>query len=182
MKKLKLLLIMGLFILPVVASYLTYYFWQPTGRKNYGTLLEQVEVKANGTDLNGKPETVKTLKGKWVMVYVGSGKCGDECTQLLYYMRQIRKVQGKEMGRIERLWLIDDEAVPSQRIQNEHEGMHYIRVSDRQMLDQFPDRQAGHYLYMVDPLGHLMMRWPQHADPDRVIQDIKLLLKASQIG
>lgn len=181
MNRIKLLLLIGLFVLPVAASYLAYYVWQPTARKNYGELVKQVDVRASGIGLDGKPMDVTSLKGKWVMVYVGGGGCPKACQDLLYYMRQTRTSQGKEMDRIERLWLLTDEVVPAAELQARHVGLHYLKP-EVSPVPQFVGSESGAYLYMVDPLGHLMMRWPQNPDPSRMIKDIKQLLKASQIG
>lgn len=182
MNRVKLLLLFGLFALPVAASYLAYYVWQPEGRKNYGELVKQVEMRINGVDLSGLPKDIASLKGKWVMVYAGSGACNRQCEQLLYFMRQTRKVQGKEMDRIERLWVVTDAVTPSVALQQAHAGMHFLRTQDAGMSGQFKDVAEGAHLYMIDPLGHLMMRWPQAPDPKLINKDIKQLLKASQIG
>jgi len=179
--RVKLLLLIGMFILPVVASYLAYYIWQPSARKNYGELIKQVDVQAKGTALDGQPKDAADLKGKWVMVYVGGGACPKTCQDLLYYMRQTRTAQGKEMDRIERLWLLTDEVMPSAELQQAHAGLHYLKGA-ASPASQFVGSETGAYLYMVDPLGHLMLRWPQNPDPSRMIKDIKQLLKASQIG
>jgi cytochrome oxidase Cu insertion factor (SCO1/SenC/PrrC family) len=176
-----LLVLFGLFALPVVASYLAYYVWQPTGRKNYGELVKQVEINLQGGALNGQRWDVASLKGKWVMVYVGSGTCPKTCQDLLYYMRQTRTAQGKEMDRIERLWVLTDQVVPATTLQQAHAGLHYVRAT-QPTEKLFAGGRQGIYLYMVDPLGHLMMRWPQNPDPRKMIKDIKHLLKASQIG
>lgn len=181
MNRVKLLLLIALFVLPVAASYFAYYIWQPTARKNYGELVRQVEVKLEGAGLDGAPSDVASLSGKWVMVYVGSGACPKACRDLLYYMRQTRAAQGKEMGRIERLWLLSDDAVPSAELRQAHAGLRYLRPSASPAA-QFAGSDSGAYLYMVDPLGHVMMRWPQNPDPARMIKDIRQLLKASQIG
>lgn len=181
MNRVKLLLLIGLFILPVVASYLAYYVWQPTARKNYGELIKQVDVQAQGRGLDGQAWDVASLKGKWVMVYVGSGACPKACQDLLYYLRQTRTAQGKEMDRIERLWLLTDDVMPAAGLQQAHAGLRYLRPAVSP-TPQFVGSETGAYLYMIDPLGHLMMRWPQHPDPSRMIKDIKQLLKASQIG
>lgn len=181
MNRVKLLLLFGFFILPVAASYLAYYIWQPSGRKNYGELVKQTDVRLKGPALNGQDWDVATLKGKWVMVYVGGGACPKMCKDLLYFMRQTRTAQGKEMDRIERLWVLTDEVVPAASLQQAHAGLRYLRVT--QPIDSlFAGGGQGVHLYMVDPLGHLMMRWPQNPDPRRMIKDIKHLLKASQIG
>jgi hypothetical protein len=179
--RVKLLLLVGLFILPVVASYLAYYVWQPTARKNYGELIKQVDVMQKGTDLHGQPWDIASLKGKWVMVYVGGGACPKTCQDLLYYMRQTRTLQGKEMDRIERLWLVTDDVMPAAEVQAAQSGLLYLKPSTSPAT-QFEGSESGAYLYMIDPLGHLMIRWPQNPDPSRMNKDIKQLLKASQIG
>ncbi len=181
MNRIKLLLLIGLFILPLAASYLAYYVWQPTARKNYGELIKQVDVRVAGVGLDGQPKDVASLKGKWVMVYVGSGGCLKPCQDLLYFMRQTRTAQGKEMDRVERLWLLTDDVAPAADLQTYHAGLHFLRPSVSP-VPQFVGSETGAYLYMIDPLGHLMMRWPQNPDPSRMIKDIKQLLKASQIG
>ena len=181
MNRVKLLLLIGLFILPVAASYVAYYFWQPTGRKNYGELVKQVEVNLKGPGLDGQLWDTDSLNGKWVMVYVGSGACPKACQDLLYFMRQTRTAQGKDMDRIERLWVLSDETVPAASVQQAHAGLRYLKgIGTAEKL--FAGGEKGVYLYMVDPLGHLMMRWPQNPDPRQMIKDIKHLLKASQIG
>lgn len=182
MKRVKLLLLFAMFIAPIAASYFAYYVWQPEGRKNYGELVKQVSMTTQGVDLSGTPKNIASLQRQWVMVYVGGGACDKACAQSLYLMRQIRKIQGKEMDRIERLWVLSDAATPSVQIQREHAGLHYLRPTNAAMLLQFPDSARGGSLYMIDPLGHLMMRWPQNPDPKGIIRDIKQLLKASQIG
>jgi hypothetical protein len=96
-------------------------------------------------------------------------------------MRQTRTAQGKEMDRIERLWLLTDDVVPAPGLQAYHAGLHYLKA-DISPVSQFVGSETGAHLYMIDPLGHLMLRWPQNPDPSRMIKDIKLLLKASQIG
>lgn len=179
--RIKLLLIIGLFILPVAASYLAYYVWQPSGRKNYGELVRQVDVRVAGVGLDGKAMDVAGFRGKWLMVYVGSGECAKPCQELLYYMRQTRIAQGREMDRIERLWLLTDDVTPAAGLRQYHTGLHYLKPAASPVA-QFAGSETGAHLYLIDPLGHLMMRWPQNPDPGRMIKDLKLLLKASQIG
>lgn len=181
MSRVKLLLLIGIFVLPLAASYLAYYVWQPSGRKNYGELIRQVEADLGGTDLAGRPWHLSGLKGKWVMVYVGSGACDPACQQLLYYMRQTRTAQGREMDRVERLWVLTDHVVPTPALQQAHAGLHYLRAASPPGAI-FAGSDGGAHVYMIDPLGHLMLRWPQQPDPRRMIKDLKHLLKASQIG
>jgi hypothetical protein len=177
----KLLLLFGLFALPVVASYLTYYFWQPSGRKNYGELISQVSLK-EGRDQSGNAIPAQTFKGEWTLVYLGAGACNKNCETLLYYMRQVRTAQGPERERINRLWLVTDTTAPSASLLNQHPGLNVIQTQDSAFLSQFSGAETGDRIYMVDPHGNLMLRFPATPDPSRMIKDIKHLLKVSQIG
>ena len=38
------------------------------------------------------------------------------------------------------------------------------------------------HIYLVDPLGNLMLRFPRDPDPSRMIKDLQRLLRYSRIG
>jgi hypothetical protein len=177
----KLILIFSLFALPILASYLTYYLWQPSGRRNYGELIAQVRLK-DGQDQAGRIISAQDFKGKWTLVYAGGGACNKRCENLLYYMRQIRSAQGPERERVNRLWMVTDGRVPAAALLAQHPGLKVVRTRDPVFLAQFAGAEFGSHVYMVDPLGNLMMRFPADPDPSRMIKDIKHLLKVSQIG
>ena len=175
---------------PLIASYVTYYggFAEHVGRNNYGEILDprQHPLPALGAaTLDGKPSGLETYKGKWLMVRSGPAECNDACRKQLFAMRQIRLMQGKEMDRVERVWLVTDQAPLDIALMKEYDGMRILRV-DPQALDKWlPVEQgtaAGDHLYMLDPLGNLMMRFPKDPDPMKVKKDIGKLLKASAIG
>lgn len=180
----KFLFLMGVFMVPVVAAYLAYFGWRPAGHANYGELLKVVPLQQTaGHALDGKPFNLDALHGKWVMVHVGAASCDAACVQQLYLMRQIPITQGKEQSRIERLWVVTDNASPDAALLREHPGLHVWRPSDAAFVAQFPAAQSpAAHIYLVDPLGNLMMRFPAQPDAKRIMKDLKLLLKASQIG
>jgi SCO1/SenC len=180
-RRTKLLLLFALFALPVLASYLAYYRWQPAGRTNYGELITQVSLK-DGRDLSGHVIAAQDFRGRWTLVYLGRGECEANCETLLYYMRQVRTAQGAERDRIGRLWLVTDRTVPSDVLIKQHPGLTVRQTRDAAFLEQFSDGQTGDHIYIVDPLGNLMMRFPPNPDPTRMIKDIKHLLSVSQIG
>jgi SCO1/SenC len=179
--RVKLILILSIFALPVVASYLSYYFWQPSGRKNYGELITQVSLK-DAQDVTGRTIPAQGFKGKWTLVFLGKGGCDKDCETLLYYMRQVRTAQGPERDRINRLWVVTDRTVPAAALLEQHPGLKVIQTESPEFLAQFAGAETGTHIYMVDPLGNLMMRFPSNPDPSLMIKDIKHLLKASQIG
>jgi cytochrome oxidase Cu insertion factor (SCO1/SenC/PrrC family) len=177
----KLIFIFSIFALPMLASYLTYFFWQPTARKNYGELINQVALK-DGLDTMGQHISAQRFKNKWTLVYLGSGLCDKGCETLLYYMRQVHTAQGPERERINRTWIVTDGKTPGSSLLEQHSGLNVILSQDKAFIGQFPGYESGNRVYMVDPLGNLMMRFPANPDPSRMIKDIKHLLKASQIG
>lgn len=181
MPRTKLLILFSIFALPLLASYLSYYFWQPAGRKNYGELIPQVGLK-DGSDQTGRLIPALEFKGKWTLVYLGNGACDRNCATLLYYMRQVRIAQGPEQDRINRMWVVTDGVEPAPSLLDQHNGLKVVMRRDPLFLAQFAGAEAGNRVYIVDPLGNLMMRFPVNPDPSRMIKDIKLLLKASQIG
>lgn len=173
---------------PLIFSYLTYYIIKPQGRTNYGDLIDPraYPIPELGiSTLDGKPAALTDFKGKWIMLQVNGGDCQKACKDKLYYMRQLRLTQGKEMERIERVWLITDKEPLQTVLMREYEGTHMLRVDPAKLAAWLPvdasNSAADHY-YMIDPLGNLMMRFPKNPDANKIKKDISKLLKASRIG
>jgi cytochrome oxidase Cu insertion factor (SCO1/SenC/PrrC family) len=180
----KFLLLIGVFVVPVVAAYLAYFGWRPSGHGNYGDLITVTPLRHTaGVAVDGTPFDQQSLRGKWLMVHVGPAACEADCAQQLYYMRQMRIAQGKEQSRIERVWVVSDAGAVDPALLREHAGLHAWRPADPAFIEQFPAVQSRHaHIYLIDPLGNLMLRFPAHPEPKRLMKDLKLLLKASQIG
>lgn len=180
----KFLLMVGVFLVPVVAAYLAYFGWRPAGHSNYGELFKAAPLQqTHGSTLDGKPFDLDALQGKWVMVHVGPARCDADCAQQLYLMRQTRIAQGKGQSRIERLWVVTDTASPDQTLLQEHPGLQVWRPESRAFIEQFPARHnRADHIYLVDPIGNLMLRFPKNPDAKGMMKDLKLLLKASQVG
>jgi len=175
-------LILALCLAPVLASYIAFYFWQPSEHVNYGELLEpHLLPDAQLRRADGTPFHWGELKGKWVLVTIDSGRCDAYCRQKLVYMRQVRLAQGKDAGRIERAWLITDEAAPDAALIASHVGIVLLRAAGSEFLARFPaERSRADHVYVVDPLGNLMMRYPRNADPRRMLKDVARLLRHSK--
>lgn len=172
--RLKLLLLAAFFLLPVGASWVVWKFGLASGTSgNYGTLLSPRPVAL-------PPDAA--LKGKWVLVQFDSGVCAAACERKHYFMRQVRRAQGGEMGRVERLWVLTDAVQPSPALLAAIEGTVVAR-GGASLAASFPaERTVTEHIYLVDPLGNLMMRFPPDPDPTRVIKDLKHLLKVSSFG
>jgi len=177
-------LIVALSTAPVAGSYLLYYFWPPSRSVNYGELLEPQPLPDPRVTLaDGTPFHLSQLRGKWVLAMVDAGRCDAHCEKKLLYMRQLRLTQGKDMDRVERAWVIADDApLPTAAIAP-YEGTWLVRAGTSGLAGRFPAGTAvADHIYVIDPLGNLMMRYPRDPDPQLMIKDLKRLLKASRIG
>ncbi|HTH43926.1 MAG TPA: cytochrome C oxidase subunit I [Oxalicibacterium sp.] len=173
---------------PIILSYLTYYVIKPSGRTNYGTLIDprNYPIPPLGTaTLDGKPAALADYQGKWIMLQVDQGACPEACQKKLYDMRQLRLAQGKDMDRIERVWLITDGAPLDTMLMREYDGTRLLRARADLVKAWLPvddGTVAADHIFMIDPRGNLMMRFPKDADPNKIKKDINKLLKASSIG
>nr|WP_227012411.1 redoxin domain-containing protein [Duganella sp. FT27W] len=172
-----------------------YYVVKPKGGEtNYGTLLDarQYPIPSMASkQLDGSPATLADYRGKWVMLKVGPSDCQQDCQDQLFAMRQLRTMQGKAMDRVERVWLITDEQPLETMIMRVNDGTHMLRAPAAVVAKWLPVEQgerAADYVYLIDPLGNLMMRFPKGAvssdtaKAGKVHKDIAKLLKASAIG
>jgi cytochrome oxidase Cu insertion factor (SCO1/SenC/PrrC family) len=184
----KLFAVIAVCAAPLIASYLTYYVIKPQGRTNYGTLVDPRAYPMpalNVTTLDGKPIALEAYKGKWMMVQVNDADCQEPCRKRLHDMRQLRLAQGKDMDRIERIWLITDDKPLETIVMREYDGTQMLRVKPDALKAWLPVEQgttAADHIYIIDPLGNLMMRFPKDADPNKIKKDLSKLLKASRIG
>lgn len=143
-------------------------------------------------DLVDQGGTATPLRGKWTLVYPLNGKCGEDCLQNLYRMRQLRLSVGKNAGRIQRAVLVvngDRNAVTVEQLQDYPgqlllfpENMDGDALRSLFALSAGDRPFAGERLYLIDPLGNLMMSYARTADPRGIIKDLSRLLKYSRTG
>lgn len=180
--RLKLLLLLAIFAAPMLAGYVAYFFFHPTHFTNYGTLVKPYPLQdVSLVTAGGQPLRLAQLRGKWVLVTASGGACGGGCQQRLHAMRVARLLQGRDQDRIERVWLQTGVLPPSGG--DPGEGARAVRETGQALSRQL--LAAGHTLdaiYMIDPLGNLMMRYDPPVDIKRMAKDLKTLLAASQVG
>jgi len=173
---------------PVFASYFTYYVVRPEGRRNYGELITpQRPLPAIATlDLNGKPSEMKALKNQWLLISVGSTICDAPCQQRLYLQRQLLQSLGKEKMRADWIWLVTDSAVIDTQLKPGLAEATVLRVQADVLAQWLPpaatNQSLEDHLYVVDPLGNLMMRFPANMDAAgaaKAKRDLDRLLRAS---
>jgi hypothetical protein len=183
----KMLLVLMICASPVIASYTAYYLVRPEGRRNYGELIDPQRPMPSiaGMTLDGKPVNLQSLKAQWLLVSVSTGACDAACANHLYFQRQLREGLGKDKDRLDRVWLITDAAPVDQAIQPAMKDATILRVAQAD-LDRWLAPQAGQklsdHLYVVDPMGNWMMRFPAGVSMDtapRIKRDLERLMRGS---
>ena len=168
--------------------------WRPGGTTNQGILVQPprpLELPSGMLSATGETFQEDFLQGKWTLLYLGSSVCAEPCQTNLYHMRQVRLAQGENLQRVQRLFLVVDTSSPvaTQDLLDAYPDMASGVLSPAQVaeleplfqIDAVPMRDAER-VYLVDPLGNLMMYYPTEADPRGMIKDLKRLLKYSRIG
>lgn len=172
---------------PVIASYFTYYVVRPDARRNYGELIEPQRPvpPLRATALDGKPVALPALKGQWLLVSVADGACDAACERHLWLQRQLREGLGKDKDRVDWVWLVTGGAPVAERLRPALSQATVLHVDDAG-LSQWLSPGRGHeladHLYLVDPMGNWMIRFPAGLDmagAAKAKRDLERLLRAS---
>ncbi|HEX5697812.1 MAG TPA: hypothetical protein VFX90_04095 [Rhodoferax sp.] len=187
--RLKLLAILLACSLPVLVAYFVFYVVRPQGEARLGELITPVRPvpAAQGAGLDGTQVPLASLKAQWLLVKVDGGACVQDCQKQLTVLRQFRLMLGKSMDRLDWLWLVNDQAAvdPKLAASLKHDSATVLRV-DPAVLTQWLPAPAGKtqqdYIYVVDPMGNTMMRFPSMLDSAaaaKAKRDMEHLLRAS---
>jgi hypothetical protein len=183
-----LLIIAALFFTPVIVAFALYYgeVWRPAGSASKGVLIHPARTLtvAGLRELDGRAAPDSVLAGKWSLIYIGDGACDAACRQALVFGRQSRLALNNEMTRVQRLFLASGNCCDTAYLAAEHPGLVTLDASSPEaqaMLAQFPPGRAN-TLFIVDPLGNLMMRHDSSQTTKGLLSDLKKLLKLSHIG
>ena len=171
-------ILVAVFFAPLALAFLLYYGsggWRPPGSTNRGDLISPAQP------LPG----VEAWHGKWTLVYIGDGRCDGGCRAALTLMRQTRLALNKDMTRVQRVFLVTGNCCDQAYLGAEHPGLEVVRADNgarATLLASFPDPTGAEgAIYIVDPLGNLMMRHSPAPTKD-LLEDLRKLLKLSHIG
>ena len=176
------------FFLPVLAAWLLNVFapdWRPFGTVNYGTLVQPVRsvTAASLRQVDGTEIDPAYLSGRWTLVHVIDGACGSICLEALARSRQVQQALGDDTPRLQLLLVLAraGDAPPA----DIPPGV-TLAVAGADWLASFSFADAppgqGPGIYLVDPQGYLMMRYPRDLDRRGLLADLERLLKLSMIG
>ncbi|MFM9879432.1 MAG: SCO family protein [Burkholderiaceae bacterium] len=173
--------------MPVIASYFTYFVVRPDGRRNFGELIEPQRPMPllASQQLDGHAGNLRQLKGQWLLVSVAGATCTDACQKQLYLQRQLRQALGKDKERLDWVWLVNDtEAVPAALLPALRDAT-VLRVAQQPLADWLvpaPGQTIADHLYVIDPMGNWMLRFPAGLDlanASKAKKDLDRLLRAS---
>ncbi len=179
----------ALFVVPIAISFALFYGvgWSPARHVNHGQLIEPARplpaVTLPGAD--GHTPVPNVFTRRWALVYVGDGRCDQACRFALYLMRNTRLDLGNDMSRVERVFLVTGNCCDRESLGRQYPGLIVLDAGGtaaRGLLDSFPRADLASTIFVVDPLGNLMMRYDSRRDPMGLLQDLQLLLRLSHIG
>ncbi len=179
----------ALFGVPIAASFALYYGtgWSPAGHVNHGELIEPPRplpaVSLPGAQ--GLTAVPRVSAERWALVYVGSSPCDADCRFALQVMRDTRLDLGNDMSRVVRLFLVTAGCCDRASLARADPGLIVLDASGssaRRLLDAFPRTGPDATIFIVDPLGNLMMRYDSRRDPMGLLEDLQRLLQLSHIG
>jgi cytochrome oxidase Cu insertion factor (SCO1/SenC/PrrC family) len=195
-----------LFFAPLGLAFFLYYglHWRPGGQLNHGDLVEPPlplpDLALRRVETTAAPDAAPALgagagdaltppdflKGKWTLLYFGPGSCPDACRADLYDTRQVRTALGKDESRVQRVFLAEGACCDLALLRTEHPDLLIVRATDeaaplvallRRAVPEARDR-----IYLIDPLGNLMMSYAADAPPKGLLEDLKRLLGLSHVG
>jgi hypothetical protein len=191
----------ALFLVPLLLAFYMYYGtdWRPVKRVNHGTLISPArplpavnlprealtDPDPNAPAPSTNTPEPKLFRDKWSIVYIGEGNCDERCRQALYVMRQTRLSLNNEMSRVDRLFLVTGNCCAREFLLHEHPGLvvaDATTADGARLLQEFPADGRPYSLFIVDPLGNLMMSYDSRQNPKGLLEDLQKLLRLSHIG
>ena len=171
-------LLVAVFFVPIFAAFVMYYGmdWRPAKQTNHGELYQPARPL---------PAASTVLRDKWSLVYVGDGACDADCRTALVFARQTRLSLNQELTRVDRVLLATANCCDRAYLDAEHAGLTLVDGAAPALAEfvaAFPTADRAVSLFVVDPLGNLVMRYDVRQDPKGLLTDLKKLLKLSHIG
>ena len=177
----------ALFFVPLALAFLIYYGtpWRPLNHINHGVLIAPPRPLPALPVPQASAASSEAFRGTWTLVAVGDGACDADCSRALLVMRQVRLALNRDMTRVARLYITTGQCCASELSGRGDPGVLVVSATAPQVgqaLTQFPTENRAHSVFVVDPLGNLMMSYDARTDPRGLLIDLQKLLRLSHIG
>jgi cytochrome oxidase Cu insertion factor (SCO1/SenC/PrrC family) len=180
------------FVAPVALAYIMFFFVDVKSFINHGEILNPIvhisSFKLTDEDNEIIPQAELTFK--WRLISFVGKECDQSCESRLYDTRQIHTSLGKDQHRLSRMFIHLEPASESlnKLIDEEHENVIHVNgdvgvIKKSLGVNIRSDASiTNNEIYIMDPMGNVMMRFTQEQPNKEFLYDLKKLLKASQIG
>ena len=163
--------------LPLLAALYLRYISPPQPTATVGAPLAPVALPFELLQhLDETPLDRPQVSGKWLVIIAAPGRCDDPCQQALYLTRQSRTAQGRNMTRIERLWVVTDGVTPEPQLLAAHRDLIVATSSDGRLLEVLSG-DGSRFIHLVDRRGLLVFRYPYDSDPKAFISELGKLIR-----
>ncbi len=177
------LLIASVFLVPLLLASWMYYGGSlvPESRTNHGAILEPI---INVRERLPNSDAAAMSEEHWLLVYINASACEDTCREMLYRMRQSRLMLGQDMDRLQRVFLHGEEPPDRVFLEGQHAGLAALQDGGlaRLLAEKRPAELPPGGLFLIDPLGNLVMYFSPDIVPGDMVEDIEHLLEVSRIG
>ena len=186
------LIIVALFLIPILLGSLVYMNKESLGigskTVNYGTLIrparptEPLDLLQDDKAADAK----EVLQGKWTLLQIAPAQCSQLCQDHLLLMKRVRTLMNEHMRRIRTVLVTHNGRADVAIMKKDYPDfiLTHTHSEKSTFIKQFePHDMNSAAIYLLDPLGNLMMVYPQ-ADPNvkSILKDLKRLLKYSRLG
>lgn len=192
-----LILLMFVFLLPMIIAYIVKENKEslaPSGSRNLGELVRPAMPLQdfNLKNIDGTAIGLKEIQGKWSVFYFANSSCNEICQATLTKIHQARLGQGRDMHRLQNIYINIDTAPATDKTLKFIEPLTDIKLiggdtrAISNLLDQFkatgksPGEEGR--IFLVDPNGNIMMTYTKEFVVRDLLKDLTHLLKYSQIG
>ena len=183
-----LIALVAVFIAPVLVAF----FWQSTGYVNRGRLIEPPRLVSDlaMNMIDGRAMVLSSLTGKWTYVYFSHEVCDQTCNAVIESLVRIRLSRGKHKDRIQFLVAIVSPSAPPSSDESVSHPTALTAYIEKSALGRWRKAfgvegsappEAGR-IYLLDPLGYLMMSYPLAIDPNDIRKDLARLMRVSRVG
>jgi cytochrome oxidase Cu insertion factor (SCO1/SenC/PrrC family) len=161
---------------PLLAAYLLYLgsrSAEPWATTNRGELVSPIISVADLELKSIDPAISMSASGNWWLVTVANGACEADCRTAMHQLRQLHVLLAKDAGRVKRALVESGTGEPDGSLIQSYPEVGWFSAPEGGL-------RAG--VYIVDPLGNVVLRYPFVDAGKPVLEDLKKLLKVSHIG
>ena len=177
-----LLLIAACFFLPIAVAAYMYYSgssWRPADSTQFGDLITPPRVLP---DVPLGNDAAQSLHGSWSLLVLADTNCSAVCDEALDHVKRVRLSLGPKMSRVQAIYLPATATAIAQNIESAHPGLVVLAPDQSAELRAIVGQYSDGQVFLVDPLGNLMMEYAAGTEMSAIRKDLTHLLNLSGIG